>query len=147
MFPPGGETPITMVMREEDLKVSLEEAAKEQEEIPGAFVICDIFEIPGEPTIEDVTFKALELQQAAAEREQHMALTYYFEAAYLPRTPPGGVLTMTKPAPLSTDDLVVPLRQLAHHPDYDNHTVIAISHDHKIVELRGGKVSVTSFGP
>jgi hypothetical protein len=141
MFPPDGSPPATMVMRESDLNVTIEEAAKTQEDFPGGFVICDIFELPGEPTIEEATFRAIELVNAAQEREQNMALTYYYEASHLRFSAPNGVLAMTMPAPLSVDDLAVPLKQLANHPDYRNHTIIAISMDGKIVELRNGEVS------
>ena len=146
MYPPGGDPPVTIVLREVDLTMPIEEAAKLNDEMPGGFVITDIFELPGNPSIEQATFKAIELANAAQEREQDMALTYYYEASYLRNVAPGGVLAMTQPAPLSVEDLAVPLRQLANHPEYRNHTIVGISMDGKIVELRNGKVSVPDNG-
>jgi hypothetical protein len=141
MFPPPPDPPITTVAREHDLNVSIEEAAKVQSDFPGGFVICDIFELPGKPSMIEATMRAVELLEAAQERESNMAITYYYEAAHLRYTAPHGVLAMTMPTPLSAEDLAVPLRQLANHPDYRNHTIIAISHDSQVVELRNGEIT------
>jgi hypothetical protein len=58
---------------------------------------------------------------------------------------PGGVLTMTVPSPLSVEDLIVTLRQLAVHPEYDHFHVMAISHDDKLVKMRDGECEVMAF--
>lgn len=132
--------PVTIIAREDALKVSIE-AMAETQRIAGVFTIIDFFEVEDDGDAEGAAAIGA---KRAAERfkvERNMAMLFYFDAETLARVNPGGVLTATLPAPLSKDDIVATLLQLAAHPNYHrSQSVLAISEDHEIVMLRGGEI-------
>lgn len=142
LYPPNASEPVMMVTLESDLEVPLEEAVALYSDFKEGFVVVDVFEVEDGLDIPEVALLAVEIQQAASERERHMALLYYWDAAQLGLLQTGGVLTMTQPSPLAVEDIVAALTQLAQHPDYDHHHVFAISHDERVVRMHDGECEV-----
>ena len=54
------------------------------------------------------------------------------------------MLTATKPAPLSVDEITNALEQLARHPDYRGQLVVSIAEDGRVVTMREGTATVAS---
>lgn len=133
MYPPSIDEPITVVVSERSLRVSIEQAAAEVEQ-PGMFVVNDIFE---SFTADDVklTLEGAERQRANAENERNMAISYYWNAATLTKVIEGGSLTNPQPAPLTVEQIQVVLRQLHRHPSYRKQTVMCVSRDFRFVTL------------
>lgn len=137
--------PVTTVVMEDSLLNPIEQVAQEMEETAaGAFVIVDIFDVPGSTNIIQATLAAEQRAVERRARERDMALTYYYDAGQFHLLNRGGVLTMTQPAPLSATELEVPLRQLARHPNYDGFTIVAISEDNEMIEMRRGEVRLVA---
>lgn len=130
--------PISMVMREVDLGVPLDEAAEEQRILPGGFVCMDIFEVDDDADIMEATMEATRRQQEVIQREHDQALLYYWDASKFGQLAAGGVLTGTLPCPLSAAEIEIVLIQLAAHPEYRGQTIIAIAEDHTVVMMKDG---------
>lgn len=130
--------PISMVTRESDLNVPLDEAAEQQKILPGGFIVIDIFEMDGEPDIVEATLEATRRQQEVLQREADQALLYHWDASKFGQLAAGGVLTGTLPCPLSGDEIETVLVQLASHPEYRAQTIIAISEKMEVVTMKDG---------
>lgn len=125
--------PLTTVLRECDLTVPIDEARAAQDHLPGAFIVTHVFDLAGEPSIAEATRAAT--CYIRPQVEQDMAILYHYDATSLVRCTAGGVLTATRPAPLSAEDITEVFRQLRLHPSYKQQHVIAISRDFQIVTL------------
>lgn len=132
-----GVPPMHTIMREVDTTVSLEEASKEMINFPYGFVYTDYYEMPGEPDILAASLEGEKRYNENKEREHNMALTWIWYAGVLEKLNPGGLTSMTQPAPLSADDLEFVLKQLPKHPLYKDQTVITIARDESRVVLKG----------
>lgn len=143
MYPPPGYPGrlVMTVVRDVDVTVSLEEYVAKVAQ-PGLFTLFDVFDVRDDCSIERATEMACERQRQRAERETAMALFYHWNAGRLPMLRPGGVTTATRPAPLSVEELTEAMKQLARHPDYRSHTVIAIAEDGTVLSMRNGEVAV-----
>lgn len=141
--PPGAGSPVTAVVAEPSLTVSIEEFQKQMRGA-GTFILFDVFESQRDPyDIPGLTLDANErLTDEAKQRDLHLATHYYWTASRFRILAPGGVVASDRPAPLTADELRVSMEQLAIHPDYDQSmSVLAISKDGKLVTLRGGKIT------
>lgn len=144
IYDPGLE-PATVVLRDIDLEVSIEEAIQVQEDLPSGFVTHEIFETE-EINIKRVTEMAIERMADTAEKDRNAAMLYWWDLAALERVAKGGVVTGTEPAPLSSGEVENVLRQLAKAPESEGKTVLAIAEDYSIVRLLSGKVEIVGKG-
>lgn len=139
--------PVTVVVRARDLRTSPEKAAEEMEAVsPGAFVVSDIFEVDDEVYNDPVkaTFAGMRRldDSARLDTEMNMALCYYWNANALDRLNSGGVLTSTRPAPLTEDQLSIVLRQLSRHPNYKQQRIMQYARNGRRVTFHDGKIEV-----
>jgi hypothetical protein len=138
--------PLSMVVREHDMTLPLEEVVRQQVESPDApgYVSHEILEVE-EEDIAAVTLGIVRRHAEQQERERNAAMLYWWDAAQLPRLTEGGVLTATKPAPLSVDEIRDALEQLARHPHYRGQLVVSIAEDGRVVTMRDGAATVSSL--
>lgn len=130
--------PTLAVVRECDVS-SFEEAMAVP--VNDALILHDIFEMHGEPTIEEALEEARQRIRTRDEAERAMALLYYFEVNELRKVTPGGTLTMDRPTPLDVDDLKTVLAAVALHPIYRDQTVETIASDGHMVTLSRAGIS------
>lgn len=135
MFRSHAEPPFTLVVREADLAVPIEECANAPNPLRGAFTAQEIFEMPGEPSLVEATVEAHRRQQARALVESNMALLYEWDGAALAKVTKGGVLMGTLPAPLTVEEISTVFIQLLAHPNYDGHRIVAIAKTGEVVTL------------
>lgn len=140
MYGPDLEHPVTMVIHEDELAVPFEDAVREQKPLPGGFVVVDAFETKRD--IVGATMEAVNRHAERQEREGHMALLYHYNAGYMQRTSEYGVLTQTIPSPLSAEEIIDVLEQLAAHPAYRHQLMVAIAEDERIVTMRDGDAKI-----
>lgn len=143
LYTPDCEPAGTMVMLEDGIEMPLEDAVIDQESIPGIFVVCDVFDTELDD-VEAVTLQALGRQEDNLVREQHMALSYYWNGKQLTMLHSRGTLCNPAVAPLTAEEIEAVLRQLAHHPFYEGQTVVCFSEDDKVVTMNRGKLKVAS---
>jgi len=74
------------------------------------------------------------------ERHEHMAMLFHYDAQALRVVTPRGCLSPTEAAPLDADDIEWVFDQLSRHPNYKGQTVVGISKDHEIIELKGDDI-------
>lgn len=148
MYGPDIVQPITAVMFEDQISVTIEELVAEQATLPGGYVVCDVFETSDGGSVEErVMLGTLESLRRHAERvelERNAALLYHYDAEALSRVSEGGVLTATIPAPLDAETIIDVLEQLAHHPNYRGQLVMAISEDERLVTMRDGTAKIVT---
>jgi hypothetical protein len=142
--PPGLGQPITVVLRESDLNVSLVEAIEKARSPldPPVFVVVDTFGVPNGTSIESATFEAKRRLDERTQAEGNMAVGYYWYAEAMARCTAIGVVSGTKRAPLGVGDLAYVAEALARHPEYKHQTLIQIARDGRIVRLVDGKVAI-----
>lgn len=136
--------PVTMVVREADLQVPIEQY---DVAMPNILTLTDLFEIEGEPTAQEASAEAQRRYARTRQREYHQATQYYWAAAQFKLINPGGTLIMPKPAPLSRLDIEAVFEQLAQHQWYDGHTVQATSQAGEVVRLVAGAVERPIINP
>lgn len=147
MYPPAIDEPVTMVVSERSLKVPVEQAAAEME-MPGMFVVSEIFEVAGTADELRISIEGARRERDAATDERNMAISYYWNAAQLARVVEGGILGNPRPAPLAAKQIEVVLRQLAKHPSYRKQTIACVSRDHMLVRLESdGAISILPILP
>ena len=140
MYSPDLE-PYTVVLQETYLLVPIEEAI-ESSVMPGCFTVTDVFEVADSMNLLEATLESTRRLETRAERERNMAMLYYWDAAQFAHLNPGGVLTSTRPAPLSVKEVEITLKQLAQHPEYRNQTILCITEVGELVLMRDGKCEV-----
>ena len=114
---PNLEPGPTVVLREPDLKCSIEEAARGCIQ-PGAYCTTEVFDLAGNPSIAEASLVVEQRRARVAQRERDEALLYYWTIMSLRRVNSGGVLCTTKPAPFSADRIRYVLAQICAHPEY-----------------------------
>lgn len=134
------EGPLTMVMRESDLQVTIEEFV-ERTFTPGAFVAHEVFEVDPAPSILEATVEAGKRMTARYNTERDMALLYHWDGEALAKVLPEGVVAATKAAPLTNEEVECVLLQLAKHPLYKNQKVVVISKTNDVISMQSGKVT------
>lgn len=141
--------PMSTVMRDCDLRMSIEDTIKAMTEEPPASVI----ERPVDnPVFESVFFvyetfdmQNTEIEAATVEakrrlakrevEERNMAVLYFYNIQALKIVQAGGVLINPKPAPLNANDIEMALSQVASHPNYRGQKVVTNSYEGVVVEL------------
>ena len=150
MYGPDLE-PITAVLVEDQLRVTIDEAVAGQRTLPGGYVVVDEFETDddGEPEarVMRATLEAANRQAERADYEKNAAMLYHWNGMTLQRVSEGGVLTGTLPCPLDAETIVDVLVQLASHPLYRGQLVMAISEDEQFVTMRDGTAKIVSEYP
>lgn len=143
--PSAKDGPVTMVMRDSDMTLPLEDVARHVSAplVEGAaFIVLEVFTAPDGTSIETVTLEGQRRARKRAASEKNMAIAFYYYVGWLPRMNPGGVVTATKPAPLEADDLATVAEQLARQTVYQGQTVLQIAKDGRLVWLRAGTVTI-----
>lgn len=130
-IPPGME-PMTITVKE--LDVSSKKPA------PGMFHVVDVFEAPDDTSDVTASLLSARRQQEEAEDEMNMAILFYWDQMALETVNPGGVLSASKPAPLTVEQLEYTLKLLAHSPAYKGQTILVISKDLQLVRMVNGEV-------
>lgn len=108
---------ITMVIREPDATMPLEEVGGEE----FGFLISDIFEMDEGTSTETCTLMAHDRMLWRAEDERNMALLYYWTFAQFRILKPGGVVISTEPAPLTEEQIRYVWKQLANLDECDDY--------------------------
>lgn len=144
MYGPDLE-PVTAVMLEDQINVTIDELIADQRIFPGGYVVCDEFETEGD--VMRATIEAATRQTERIDIERNAAMLYYYDAGSLAMLAEGGVLTATLPAPLDAATIIDCLEQLAHHPLYRGQLIVAISADYEIVTMRDGTAKITTEVP
>jgi hypothetical protein len=150
MYGPDLEA-ITVVMVEDQIRVSIDELVATQRILPGGYVVCDVFETGDDGSEETRVMRAtLEGANRHAERleyEKNSAMLYHYNAMTCERVSEGGVLTQTIPSPLSAETIIDVLEQVAHHPVYRHQLMVAISEDEQIITMRDGTAKIVTEVP
>lgn len=140
--PRARKGPVTIVVRDSDIVVPLEEMVEQQRFLdPGSFVITDIFDMP-DSGIEEATRVAYAKRNE--QDENNMAMLFAWTVMALATMKPAHI-KMNKGAPLTVDQIVYTFEAVAHHPDYQG----SIVETHSIktgatVTLDSGVVTVGS---
>ena len=135
----------TVFIREDALAAPISEDTLTELEVPGAFVVSEVFEIDESIDMLALAEIAQQKLHARAKREQAQALLYFWDTHALERVRANGVLAGTEPAPLNVDEIKIVLRQIVKHPLYEGQSVIVISEDLKFVRVLKGKVVVNDM--
>ena len=132
-----GKEPLTTIVRDQDLKVSIEEfiATMPSQNI---FIINEVLTVSDGQTFEWCLGYAM--GQINHRDEANMAMLYYYDADELLRVTPGGTLAGTVPTPLNVEQIETVLKQLAKHSDYQQQTIKAIAQDGTVVTLMYGQI-------
>ena len=138
---------MTIVMRDTDLTLPIDEAADTQRDVmPEVFVATETFAMP-DGSIEVATKEATARWLHRRQREENMAMLFYYMGRAIDQQKRPGVplvLKNDRGAPLSVEEIVYALQQLAKHPVYSPDVRVEThSHDDgTLVVLDGGTVSV-----
>lgn len=149
MIPPGDpEDRITSVVRETDLKGTIEDAVRGiVASLPGSrqiFVYADLFEMEGSPSIEEATLEGKRRMEKRYTTEEHMATFFYWNGEQLRRVVPKGTLANPLPAPLSVEDLRYCLQAVARLPWYQDQRMVCFSEiDKKALIMDKGGIVVS----
>lgn len=139
-FDPAAERFVTTVLRECDLTDTLE-SARVRYLTPGALIVSEIFEMEGEPSVEEATVVGAQRHTERLGRERDQAVLYYWLIFQWERLRPGSVILMDRPAPLSREEMAVVLEQLAMHPGYKQFRIVGVDQTEQVISLnREGKI-------
>lgn len=135
------QAPTTVVLRDCDLAVPIEEAvaAAQEGQEHASWISTEIFTVPEGTSIVGATLMAQQRLEQVAQREANMALAFYWYTATLARVKSQGVVTATLPAPLCAEDLLLVAQAIARAPGYEQQTVIQIAEDNRRVVLSRGE--------
>jgi hypothetical protein len=151
MYGPDLVQPITAVMLEDQINVTIDELVGEQRILPGGYVVCDVFETSddgdAEARVMRATLESVNRQAERAELEGYAAMLYHYDAAMLDRCTEGGVITASIPAPLPAETIIDVFEQLAHHPRYRHQLIVGISQDEQFVTMRDGTAKIVTEAP
>lgn len=133
---------MTQVIREVDLQEPIGSAlAALGGPIPGALVVTETFDLPGDVDLLQATLEATKRLAARAIREANMAMLYHWDGHHLAHVNRGGVLAGSLAAPHLTEaDVRMVLEQLGHHPNYREQTIIAIAENGTSLSMKDGLV-------
>lgn len=129
--------PLTTVVRDKDIRDTLESAAISSQQ-PGTLVVHDIFEMPDHATIQHATRKAM--QRIDLKREQNMAVLFFWSLGHFRLLTKGGTLFMDKPAPLTPEDIRYVFEQLKVEPSYNDFRLTSIAYTGERVRLVEGEI-------
>lgn len=124
-YPPDSLEPITIVMRQSDARMPLEEIAADE----FGFTFLDIFEMDGTPSIREATLEAARRSTGNFDDERNMAIMYYWLWSQFPTLAKGGIMMSDIPAPLTVEQIHYVHRLLRRLPDYQNFTFMTFAKD------------------
>lgn len=128
--------PLVTAFSPAELTIPLEDFY-EQAKKPGSLLILDFFEAAS-LEMRDIG-PALEARNAEREEEErHMAMLYFWSLSQLRLLQPRGLLAMPNPAPISADNIVLVLEQVADAPAYKHQTITAIAEDGRVIHMSDG---------
>jgi hypothetical protein len=155
MWAAPDQPPITTVMRDSDLRMSVEETIEElfaePPEAPaierpidnpvfgGVFFVYEVFDMQNDEIMQ-ATAEATRRMERRALTEQNMAVLYFYNTQALRPVQENGHLINPKPAPLNVTDIEMALKQVAKHPNYQHQRVVTTSHDGVVVEMQNGDI-------
>lgn len=147
MIAPGGLDKVTTVMRESDLKASIENCIKEittfEQGKRISLVVTEVWTMDDNTTIEAATLEGKRRMDERAEEEDSMGCFFYWNGEQLKRVTPYGVLANPAPAPLRADDLEYCLKRCAALPWYQHQKMICFSGpDNKALTMQDGEVTI-----
>lgn len=141
-----GEAPVLAVTTESEIEGSIKDLLDEVKYTDSdGFVAHQVFDVDTSMSENhlEATKKARSKRKENSETEYNQSLLYYWNVKNFPVVNRGGVISGTRPAPLSVGEITDVLRQLHSRKDYSEYTIIVISEDHKVVRLdKTGGVSV-----
>jgi hypothetical protein len=150
MYGPDLE-PITAVMVEDQIIVTIEELIAEQRILPGGYVVCDVFDTAddgdGEARVMRATLEAVNRQAERIDYERNAAMLYHYDAGMFNMSQEGGSIMASKPAPLSAATIIDVFEQLAHHPLYRHQLIVGIAEDFTIITMRDGTAKIVTETP
>lgn len=140
--------PMTSIICEQDLRVSVYTAANEQRAMSGVMmgppVEVEIHEMPDELTREEAVMCIIRDRSQPMSFEEHLRHTMFDWAMdLLERMKPGDVAQTTQPSPLDYTTVTTILLRVAASPKYQNQTINIVMADRTEVSLVGG-IIVTS---
>jgi hypothetical protein len=135
---PGGPAPMTVATFEDNLIITAEVLA-EQMRIPGVFVATEVFETDapdeGAATIEAV----MRMQES---EEHNMAVMFWWVVGYLHNASREAYIGLTGPNPLTEEQNIEVLEQIAAHPLYAEQRISTPTVDEsRFVILDNGKIT------
>lgn len=149
--------PATFTACDVDLKRSVDESVAElRAGIPVVFNVTESFSMPDGTSFERAVLEAHRRQQDREDREQNMAMLFYYNGMTIDQKKRQGIrsgarLHVKNPggAPLSTEEIVYTFEQLARHPVYtpDVRVETHSLESGAVVVLDGGVVAVGSSPP
>lgn len=141
---------MTAVLPETSLKLPIYTAATRQRTelvMMGPGVEIEVHEQPDSMSVEEAVLTIINSRQqplSDEERYRHIAFDWAMDLLHLLN--PGGVARTTKPAPLTTTDLVDILERVAKVPEYQDQTIMMEAQDHTHVALVHGEVTTSQPG-
>lgn len=124
-YPPDSLDPLTIVMRQCDSRMPLEEIAADE----FGFTVLDIFEMEDEPSIAEATHEAAKRSTGLLDEERNMAIMYYWLWSQFKTLAKGGIMMSDIPAPLTVEQIHYVHRLLRRLPDYKNYTFMTFAKD------------------
>lgn len=143
--------PMTALIRETDLRVSIYEAATAQRTMVqndgiGGFTEIEVHELPDGLSPEEALIEITRVrQEPTPARTRHMNTVRDWGLALLEKLTPGGVAQTTEDAPLGVDDLEAVLLQIAAAPNYQGQIFRMTAKDHTAVNLVSGKIETSQL--
>lgn len=128
VYPPDSLSPATVVMRQCDAAVPLEEIGEDED----GFVITDIFEVPDEQSFGKTVLDAMERVNLDDERNQ--AIMYYWLLGQFNIFADGAFILSDIPAPLTVEQIQYVHRALKRHTAYRGFTFSTFAKDGTPVE-------------
>jgi hypothetical protein len=123
MFTP----PVVTVVRDSDVidTHTLESVHAEFEsKHPDHFIVSDIFTMPDGEIADAAVEAERRRDEAVKDREQNMAIRFFWVAQTLAMVHESGTIISDKPAPLTRDELAYIEERVAKHPSYKHQTTI-----------------------
>lgn len=136
------EPPMTMVVREPDITVPLEEAQQIMDQPPDMFIITEIFEADDSLDLAGAAAEAILRYDTFAHDERNMSVLYWWMTRYFPLMANEGVIGTQRPSPLSADACALVFRALAQRSDYRSFKLLTHTEEGDIVEYRSGQVFI-----
>lgn len=138
--------PMTTLTPEADLRIGIYAAATAQRTMAQqdsmlGFTEVEIHEFPAGTSLEEAALVVTQTRRSPMPaRERHMQTMRDWGLSLLEQLNPGGVAQTTERAPLSAEDVVQVLRQIAAAPNYHRQNFRMTARDGSAVELVEGEV-------
>lgn len=141
--------PMTALIRETDLRVSVYAAATAQRELAqsdgvAGFTEIEVHELSDELSLEEATFEVAKIrQEPLSPRERHINTVFDWGMALLEKLNTRGIAQTTEEAPLDVNDLREVLLKIAASPGYQKQEFRMTAKDGTSVRLIDGKIETS----